>query len=63
MSLEGDLEDPQELEWLVSGIKFVAMGVSSPIIFLWQVYDKLVKVLTVNPMSRSFRIVNIEEFK
>ena len=51
------IENAKEREWATRSLKFVAMGISSPLIFLREILEKFKLVHGQNLGSRSFRIL------
>lgn len=52
------IENIKEREWATRSLKFVAMGISSPLIFLRELLEKFKLVHSQNFGSRSFRILH-----
>ncbi len=53
-------EDELEREWINRSIKFIVMGVSDPVKFLWELHDKFVQTTEreIRQDFKSYKIVN-----
>jgi hypothetical protein len=53
-------EDDLEREWITRSIKFIVMGVSDPVKFLWELHDKFEKITEteIRKDLKSYKIVN-----
>ena len=55
---QDNVEIAKEHEWVIRSLKFVVMGISSPLVFLKELHEKFSQVKRWNFGSRSFRILN-----